>query len=130
LERNVWATLMKAYSLDLRQKIINVYQHEQISQRQLAKRFNVATSFIIKLLKQYRQTGSIEPKAHGGGNPAKLSAQYQPLVAELVAANNDATILELCAQFEQRAGMRVSRSTMGRAVQQLKLTVKKNLSSD
>ncbi|MGA7953001.1 MAG: IS630 family transposase, partial [Gloeobacterales cyanobacterium] len=60
---------MKAYSLDLRQKIINVYQHEQISQRQLAKRFNVATSFIIKLLKQHRQTGSIEPKAHGGGKP-------------------------------------------------------------
>ncbi len=41
---------MKAYSLDLRQKIIDVYLNEEISQRQLAKRFRVATSFIIKLL--------------------------------------------------------------------------------
>ena len=41
---------MKAYSLDLRQKIIDVYLKEEISQRQYAKRFRVATSFIIKLL--------------------------------------------------------------------------------
>jgi len=45
---------MKAYSTDLRQKIIDVYGKEQISQRQLAKRFDVALSFIVKLLKQYR----------------------------------------------------------------------------
>ena len=29
---------MKAYSIDLRQKIIDVYENEEISQRQLAKR--------------------------------------------------------------------------------------------
>jgi transposase len=29
---------MKAYSIDLRQKIIDVYEKEKISQRQLAKR--------------------------------------------------------------------------------------------
>jgi len=46
---------MKAYSTDL-QKIIDVYGKEQISQRQLAKRFDVALSFIVKLLKQYRET--------------------------------------------------------------------------
>ena len=44
---------MKAYSLDLRQKIIDVYEQEEISQRQLAKRFRVALSFIVKLLRQY-----------------------------------------------------------------------------
>ncbi|MEM6612472.1 MAG: transposase, partial [Cyanobacteria bacterium P01_C01_bin.72] len=31
---------MKAYSLDLRQKIIDVHNKEKISQRQLARRFN------------------------------------------------------------------------------------------
>ncbi|MGV2827888.1 hypothetical protein [Myxosarcina sp. GI1(2024)] len=52
---------MKAYSLDFRQKIIDVYNQEEISQRQLAKRFDVALSFIFKLLKQYRTTGEIAP---------------------------------------------------------------------
>lgn len=58
---------MKAYSLDLRQKIIDVYEQEEISQRQLAKRFNVALSFVVKLLKQYRATGKITPKPFAGG---------------------------------------------------------------
>jgi transposase len=42
---------MKAYSIDLRQKIIDVFEKEEISQRQLAKQFRVALSFIVKLLK-------------------------------------------------------------------------------
>ena len=33
---------MKAYSIDLRQKIIEVYNEGDISQRQLAKQFHVA----------------------------------------------------------------------------------------
>jgi len=49
---------MKAYSTDLRQKIIDVYGKEQISQRQLAKRFDVALSFIVKLLKHIDRRNS------------------------------------------------------------------------
>jgi len=49
--------LMKAYSTDLRQKIIETYEKGHISQCQLAQRFPVAKSFVIKLLKQYRETG-------------------------------------------------------------------------
>ena len=63
---------MKAYSIDLRQKIIDVYETEEISQRQLATRFNVALSFVVKLLRQYRTTGQIAPKAFNGG--VKLKA--------------------------------------------------------
>ncbi len=48
---------MKPYSIALRQKIIETYENEVISQRQLAKRFRVAFSFVIKILKQYRETG-------------------------------------------------------------------------
>ena len=47
------------------------------------------------------------------------------MLADLVAANNDATLAELCDQLEDRVGVRVSRSTMGRLTQQLNLTVKK-----
>jgi transposase-like protein len=47
---------MKAYSIDLRQKILDTYHAEPISQKALAKRFSVALSFVQKLLKQYRET--------------------------------------------------------------------------
>ncbi len=39
---------MKAYSMDLRLKIIETYQNETISQKQLARRFRVSQSFITK----------------------------------------------------------------------------------
>lgn len=64
---------MKAYSIDFRQKIIDVYEKKQISQRQLAKRFDVALSFIVKLLKQDRETGEIAPKPFNGGVQLKLT---------------------------------------------------------
>ena len=66
---------MKAYSIDLRQKIIETYEMEKISQRQLAGRFRVALSFITKLLKQYRETGDIAPKPNRGGVKLKLNRE-------------------------------------------------------
>ena len=120
---------MKAYSLDLRQKIINVYEQEEISQRQLAQRFCVALSFVVKLLKQYRATGKIAPKAFNGGVKLKLSPENLVTLADLIEKNNDATLDELCQMLEEKIGVNISRATMGRMTQRLKLTVKKNSTS-
>ncbi len=120
---------MKAYSLDLRQKIIDVYEQEEISQRQLAQRFNVALSFIVKLLRQYRTTGNISPLPFKGGVKLKLSPENLVLLAELIENNNDATLDELCQMLKKQSGISISRATMGRMTQKLKLTVKKNSTS-
>ncbi len=66
---------MKAYSIDLRQKIIKVHENENISIRKLAQRFRVAKSFIQKLLKQYRETGDITPRPQGGSSAPKLNEE-------------------------------------------------------
>jgi transposase len=120
---------MKAYSLDLRQKIIDIYEREEISQRQLAKRFNVALSFIVKLLRQYRNTGNISPKPFNGGVKLKLDAENLLVLAELIENHNDATLDELCQMLTAQTGVSISRATMGRMTQKLKLTVKKNFVS-
>ena len=117
---------MKAYSVDLRQKIIDAHNQKEGSQRQLAKRFRVSLSFIENLLKRYRTDGTVEPRAHGGGQSAKLSPEQESVIATLVEEDNDAILTELCDRLEQRVGVRVSRATMGRIVQKLKLTRKKN----
>ncbi|CAA9562640.1 hypothetical protein AVDCRST_MAG81-776 [uncultured Synechococcales cyanobacterium] len=116
---------MKAYSLDLRQKIIDAYTNHEGSIRQVAQRFKVAKSFVQKLLKRYREEGTLEAKAHGGGFASKL-AQHLEVVQQLVAEDNDATLAELCKALEQRSGVRVSQSTLCRELQQLKLTRKKS----
>src|SRR4028119_2018511 len=116
----------RAYSVDLRQKVIDAHNHQEGSQRQLAKRFRVSLTFIENLLKRYRTDGTVEPRAHGGGQVAKLSPEQETVLASLVEEDNDAILVELCNRLEQRVGVRVSRATMGRIVEKLKLTRKKN----
>jgi transposase len=66
---------MQPYSIDLRKKIIEVRQQENISIRKLAERFKVAKSFVQKLLKRFEQTGDISPIAQGGSPPTKLTGR-------------------------------------------------------
>jgi transposase len=112
-------------SVDLRQRIITAYQAKEGSQRQLAERFKVSFSFVRDLTRRYRQTGSVEPKPHGGGAVAKLGAAQLPIVEALVEAQPDAILEELCERFAQKSGVSVSVSTMQRATVRLGLSVKK-----
>ncbi|HEY9654629.1 MAG TPA: transposase [Crinalium sp.] len=113
-------------SIDLRQRIIAAYEAKEGSQRQLAKRFKVSLSFIRDLLRHYRETGTVQPKPHGGGAVAKLRKEQLPIVAALVTAQPDAFLRELCERFAEQTGVAVSVSTMQQAVCKLKLWVKKN----
>jgi transposase len=118
---------MKAYSVDLRQRVIDAYEQEEGSQRELAKRFKVSLAFIQTLLKRYRTEKTIEPKPHRGGFAAQLE-EHHNLIREIVERDNDATLEEICVQLEQKLGLKVSVSTLWRALQQLNLTRKKNTS--
>ena len=117
---------MQPYSIDFRKKILEVYQEEKISIRNLAQRFRVAKSFIQKLLKQYKETGDIKPKPQGGNSPPKVQGAYLVTLTEIIENNNDATLEELCELLEEQTGIEVSRATMGRISQKLNYTLKKN----
>ena len=119
---------MKAYSLDLRQRIINAHNNRENSLRQLAARFQVSLPFVQKLIRRYHNEGTLEPKPHGGGSAPKL-ADHLNVVQQLVEEDNDATLAELCERIEQRTGVRVSQSTLYRVLQQLNLTRKKKHST-
>jgi transposase len=121
---------MKAYSIDLRQKIVEAYTQGEISQRQLALQFRVALSFVEKLLKQYRETGNIAPKVRTEQTPTKLNQEQLSVLEELVEANNDATLDELRYELEQKTGVLIGRSTVDRMLKKLNLSVKKNAPSE
>jgi transposase len=113
-------------SVDLRQRILAAYEAKEGSQRQLAERFKVSLSFIRDLRRHYRETGTVQPKPHGGGAVTKLGKEELPIVEALVTAQPDALLKELCERFAQKTGVEVSLSTMQQAVCKLKLSVKKN----
>jgi transposase len=119
--------IMKAYSIDLRQKIIDTYESEvMLTQQQLADRFRVDKSFIIKLLKQYRETGDIAPKPHGGGHKLKIGPSQLVSLIEIVQENNDATLAEYCHLLEEKEQVTVSVPTMCNMLQRIDLRRKKN----
>lgn len=114
-------------SVDLRQRVIAAYEAKEGSVRQLAARFKVSLSFVRDLNRRYRETGAVEPKPHGGGAVAKLGVAQLLMVKALVEAQPDALLEELCERLAQKTGVSVSGATMQRAVQSLKLSVKKNI---
>lgn len=114
------------YSTDLRQRVIDAYEANEGSQRQLAKRFKVSLSFVQRLIRLYENTGQVTPKHHGGGAIAKIQVEDLPLVQQLVSEQPDALLVELCERLALRRGLQVSVPTMHRTVEKLGLTTKKN----
>ena len=79
-------------AVDLRQRLVAAYAAKEGSQRQLAKRFKVSLSFIRDLRRHQRETGTVQPKPHGGGAVAKLGKAQLPIVEALVTAQPDALL--------------------------------------
>jgi transposase len=124
---NIWG--MAAYSIDLRQKILQACERRLGSQRALADLFGVSLSFVEKLLRRHRTTGDIAPKPHAGGQRPALDVAAAALVRQLVHVNADITLEELCARVAGERGVRVSVATMCRVLQRLGLPRKKSRSA-
>src|SRR5438045_9780233 len=108
---------MKPLSQDLRQRILETIERGDGSLRQIARRFLVSVSFITRLLRLHRSTGSLQPKPHGGGNPPVLGPEDLERLRELIRQQPDAT-LEEC---RQRLGLSCSLMTICRALDKLGL---------
>ncbi len=117
---------MKSYPVEFRQKILDCYYNEPISQRQLAKRFCVTLSFVQKLLKQYRETGDLRPKTYRCGRHLKLTPEQMIVLGTLIEENNDATLAELSKLLLERTGIVLSVATVARIAERLRITRKKN----
>lgn len=112
---------MRAYSNDLRERIVAAVERGEHSLRQLAHLFSVSLSCIVRLLQQKRRTGSVQPKPHGGVPPRKLGAAADARLLELVRAQPDATLAEL----RDRLGIPCCLMTIARALQRHQITRKK-----
>ncbi|BAZ23723.1 transposase [Kalymmatonema gypsitolerans NIES-4073] len=115
---------MKAYSIDLRSKIIKAYEQGDTSVRKVADRFGVAKSFVQKLLWMKKTQGHVEPRQQGGVMKGELD-EYETQLAAMVEQYPDATLLEYCEYWGTTYNHWVSTSTMCRALQKQKLTLKK-----
>ena len=117
---------MRAYSLDLRQKVVAAVERGDSTIEEVASTFGVGQTFIKKMLGQHRETGDLSPRPHGGGQTARLSGKHLKLLRQEVARSPDKTATALRDHLEERAGVVVSRPTVSRALLSLGLSRKKN----
>jgi transposase len=115
---------MAAYSMDLRQRVAAACDEGMETRAEIAERFSVSESWIRRLLQRLRQTGSIAPKPHGGGQPPAFDARAAERLRRAVAADPDATLKELA----QASGVACSTSATDRALSRLGITRKKSRS--
>lgn len=115
-----------AISTDLRIRIVEARAKEGQTYEELAERFDVGRATVDRVLRLARETGSVEPAPHGGGTPRRVTDVEQAVLRELVRTRPDATLDELCVALTVRTGVDISRATMGRELQRLGLTRKKN----
>ena len=116
---------MKAYSLDLRQKVLAAALRGDRTIREVAESFGVGTTFVDKVLALHRKGADLAPRSHGGGYPARLLPRHERLLRAEVRRRKDASLEELRAHLEAEAGLAVSASTVSRALIRLGLGRKK-----
>jgi transposase len=112
---------MQPLSNDLRKRILEAVDNKEGSRRKLASRFKVNTATITKLLRLRRETGSYEPRPHGGGVEPTLDHDALERLRKLVEETPDATLEAL----RQEMGITGSRMIICRALQKLGLPRKK-----
>lgn len=117
---------MRAYSLDLRQKVVAAYQRGEGTIDEIASLFSVGPTFVKKMLRLHREGGDLSPLPHGGGHTPKLSDKHLQLIRAEIARNNDATAEELRELLRERASVEVSQPTISRTLARLNLRRKKN----
>jgi transposase len=114
---------MKAYSLDLREKVLRAVD-QGYARGEIVKLLGVSRATIKRYLKQRRETGEVAPKAIPGRPPKKLGALSAELEAQL-RAHDDVSLAEQCRLWEHSHGVKVSPSTMNEAIKRLGWTRKK-----
>jgi transposase len=116
---------MRAYSLDLRQKVVAAVQRGDSTIEEVAATFGVGLTFVKKMLRQQRETGDLRPRPHGGGHTPRLSDQHLKLLRAEVKRHPDRTNESLSEHLREQAGVSVSAPTVSRALSRLGLSRKK-----
>ena len=116
---------MKAYSTDLRERVINAVESGDCNIPEAARRYRVSEPSIERWLARHRVTGSCAPLPHAGGRVRKLAAA-ETVIRAAGQEQADATLQELCMRVERDCKIKSDPSMMCRELARLKLPLKKS----
>ena len=115
----------RAYSQDLRERVIDAVVEEGMSCRAASRRFGVSESSAIKWLQRFRKTGQRTPVGTGGHRPSALAPQ-RAFIEAVRAEQPDITLQALCDRLAAERGVKADTGMMSRFFKRIGITVRKD----
>jgi len=109
--------------MDLRKRVVAARVEDGQSLGVIAERFRIPKGTVQNILRRYRQAGTVEPKAHGGGRRPAFSPGALRRLEQDVLRHPDATLEEL----RKRSRVKVSLVAFHKRLKELGFTRKKSL---
>ena len=119
--------MAKAYSQDLRDRVIEAVEGKGMSRRGAAARFGISESSAIKWVQRYRVTGERGPVGTGGHRRSKLKPERDWLLA-VIAEDPDITLEALSRRLGAERSVRADTSMLSRFFQREGISFKKRRS--
>jgi transposase len=122
--------MAQAFSDDLRRRILQTYERENISQAAVAERFAVSYDYVKKIRKQQLQTKKMERTLQSRHGPvSRVTAAVQKQMQTEVRQQPDLTLQELQERVHKAQKVSLSRSLLWLWLERLGLRRKKNRST-
>jgi transposase len=110
-------------SIDIRRRVVRAYETRRCqTYEDTAETFDIGVATVSRLLRLYRETGDVKPKAVGGNNPKKVDLGWLVSHAEQYP---DDRLGDRVEAWERASGKRVSKTTMANAMKEIGWTHKK-----
>ena len=113
------------YSLDLRKKIVAVYEEGNKSYSEVAKSFKISIITAKRYVKQYRRDGNLMPQKSNCGRPSKIDETGYQAIQKIIQDYPTITLGELAQLYYKKRKIKAGRSVLSRACQKLNLRRKK-----
>lgn len=114
----------RAYSNDLRWRLLKVVESGEESARSAARRFGVSASCAIKWVQAFRRDGVVSARKTGRPKGLKVEAHGDFLIAHM--KDRDTTLDQLQTALWEQRGMYASRNLLWHFIHENGLSYKKN----
>ena len=119
--------MARAYSDDLRSKLLKAYAAGRGSLEELARQFGVSYGYSKKIRRQQLETGQLERRLQLRHGPTgQLTAEIKQYLRSAVGKQPDVTLAELREQLRTTHQVQISRSRLWYWLRDLGLRHKKN----
>lgn len=116
--------MARAYSTDLRERVVDAYDHRTGSVADVAKQFRIGVKTIYRYLERRKTENSLLPHK-SPGRPPNLNINDQSLILLLIKQTPDISLEELLVDVESKTGKSTSVPALSRLCKKLGLSRKK-----